>query len=59
MDKYNIKTRDKIQASIAGRKHINTEKVNKQKQRRREMHKEHNNQELHNTRTLGLMNKCY
>jgi hypothetical protein len=32
-DKHNIKARDKLQASTGGRKHINTEKVNKQIQR--------------------------
>jgi hypothetical protein len=30
-DKYNIKTRDKLQASNRERKHVNTEKVNKNK----------------------------
>jgi hypothetical protein len=30
MDKRNIKTRGKLQASTGERKHINTEKVNKQ-----------------------------
>jgi hypothetical protein len=32
-DKYDIKTRDKLQASTGEGKHINTEEVNKQKQR--------------------------
>jgi hypothetical protein len=32
-DKNNIKTRDKLQASTGERKHINTEKVNKQRRK--------------------------
>jgi hypothetical protein len=32
-EKHNIKTRDKLHASSGKRKHIHTEKVNKQKQR--------------------------
>jgi hypothetical protein len=42
-DKHNIKTREKLQASTGERKHINAEKVKKQKQRRKEIHKERNN----------------
>jgi hypothetical protein len=34
--------RDKLQASTEERKHINTEEVNKQKQKWREIHKERN-----------------
>jgi hypothetical protein len=41
--KHNIKTRGKLQTSTGERRHINIEKVNKPKQRLREIHKERNN----------------
>jgi hypothetical protein len=40
--------RDKLQAITGERKHINTEEVNKQKQRWREIHKEYINEKLRN-----------
>jgi hypothetical protein len=47
--------RDKSQASTGKRKYINTEAVNKQKQRWREIHKDCTSWELHNTEPEALV----